>query len=541
VKRLLLTFAVAAGLGAPGDAGAREALAQRSVFTGVGREAFQPGLITWQCVHADHQPCRDGELQNPYYKQVLMFSAGFRESERDLWWSKFDLAINRMTSSGDAGSAWSVQKRDRLLFVGYFTGGDALNTPLASFGASVFNHPIRGRATSLRQDDVYNQIDAIRLHEIGGLNPFTAGVLFNTTESPVTANASPPSFVRRPFGIAKFTVHDIDSSAYVITHEYAHAGLNYLDEYTEHGFQDLDIHSFDVLTPLVQLDGTWGGFVNAISNFLGIYSVQVSEILANNGNENISTSRFPSTVSTPGYNGDDHRYEGGMFFGHGTWHMPGANLMDSNFVTRGPDDGFAFAHSPAQQRIINLAFGDGSALRPNDRLVNAGPFTGWKLAFGPQTHVMLRDADKHHHFQPTQWYAVQVGWYERRWRTCWAAFVPYPCYDDIWTTAQNWVPPSPRSIDLKMSSLYSLVGLAQRVLCELGVDEIPTKGGKIRLCQQDLNTITDAFLPTAKFDVPYQDVEVPASQWLTTYYWRFATWNGRMSGWTGWSSFYRSL
>ncbi|MCU1281207.1 MAG: hypothetical protein JWM53_4753, partial [bacterium] len=44
------------------------------------------------------------------------------------------------------------------------------------------------------------------------------------------------------------------------------------------------------------------------------------------------------------------------------------------------------------------------------------------------------------------------------------------------------------------------------------------------------------------FAVPYQDVEVPASQWLTTYWWRFSSNNGYVqSGWTGWSSFYRSL
>ena len=47
------------------------------------------------------------------------------------------------------------------------------------------------------------------------------------------------------------------------------AGLNYIDEYTEQGLQDQNIHSFDVITPLLQLDGTWSGFVAAISNFFG--------------------------------------------------------------------------------------------------------------------------------------------------------------------------------------------------------------------------------------------------------------------------------
>jgi hypothetical protein len=217
--------------------------------------------------------------------------------------------------------------------------------------------------------------------------------------------------------------------------------------------------------------------------------------------------------------------------------------MDDNTVTRGPDDGFAYAHSPDQQRVIDLAFGNSHRTRPNDRLLNAGPVSGWPLAFGSTTHVMLRDADMFHQFQPTQSYSVQVGWYERNWKVCWAAFIPYPCYDSVWTTAQKTVGKSVRSIDLKMSAAYGLASLAQNLLCELGITEINMSGGgKFQLCQQDLNTITDAFLPTVKFNIPYRDLDVPASQWMTTYWWRFSTNNGSwQSGWTGWSSFFRSL
>src|SRR5258707_11259483 len=157
---------------------------------------------------------------------------------------------------------------------------------------------------------------------------------------------------------------------------------------------------------------------------------------------------------------------------------------------------------------------------------------------------MHYDGDKNHHFQPTRSYTVQVGWYERNWRTCWAVFVPYPCYDDVWRTAQTNVAPTARSLDLKVSSLCGLANLAQGALCGVGISEVPKPdgSGSFRLCDQDLNPIADNFLPTVKFTVPYQDVEVPASQWLTTYWWRFSTYNGVVSsGWTGWSSFYRSL
>jgi hypothetical protein len=156
---------------------------------------------------------------------------------------------------------------------------------------------------------------------------------------------------------------------------------------------------------------------------------------------------------------------------------------------------------------------------------------------------MLFDGDKNHHFQPTRSYTVQVGWYDRVWKTCWAGIFPYPCYDDVWRTAQTTVAPTPRSIDLKMSALYGLANLVQSAACAVGVDEVPKSGGgTFRLCDADLSTMAAQFLPTVKFPVPYQDVEVPATQWLTTYWWRFSTNNGSVqSGWTGWSSFYRSL
>ncbi len=496
----------------------------------------------WKCEHYDHRVCTNAELANPYYKQIPIFSAGFQDGDRITFFNAFDAIIDSAVGAG-AGNVWTVQKKAQLLFIGYFTGGGALADPTSTFGAEVMVHPIRGWGLTLRQDDVYTKIGQMQAGEINNLRPFAAGVLFNTMQNPVTANASPPSFVAKPYGVAKFTLHDAEQSPYVVTHELAHAGLNYVDEYTESGLENTNIKSFDVLTPLVQIDGTWGGWCAAVSNFLGVFSIQISEILANNGNDNVTTSRYPSTVTTPGYSGEDYAYQSGFFFGLGTWHMPGANLMDDNNVTRGTDDGFAYAHSPAQQRVIDYAFGDHTRVRPNDRLLNAGPVNGWPLEFGSTTHVMLRDADKYHQFQPTQSYSVQVGWYERNWKTCWAAFIPYPCYDSVWTTAQKTVGKTTRSINFQMSAAYALISLAQNLLCELGITEINMSGGgKFQLCQSDLNTISSAFLPTVVFNIPYQDLDVPASQWLTTYWWRFSTNNGAIqSGWTGWSSFYRSL
>jgi hypothetical protein len=500
-------------------------------------------LPNWKCVTADGVACADWQLRSSWYKQIVVLPSGFAASDRDAFFSEFDRTISLMTQAGSAGSSWSVQRRSQLLFIGYFLAGGPLGDPSATFGGKIAKHPIRGYALSLSNQAVYSEIDQIRAWEIPSLQPFGVAVLFNSFQDHVTANAAPPSFVNRAFGVAKFERGDLNTrGAYVPTHELAHASLNYLDEYVEQGLQDLSIRQIDVATPLVLFDGSWGGFVNAINDLLGVYDYNLSEILSNNGNDNMSTSTWPTTVYTPGYGWEYYPYEGGMFFGRGTFHAPGNNLMNSDFVKRNWDDGFGYAHSPSQQQVINNAF-DGTVARPNDRLRNAGPKNGWPLAFGSETHVMLFDGDKNHHFHPTQAYTVQVGWYDRQWHTCWQwGFIPYPCYNDVWTTAQKIVYPEYRALDLTISSAYGLAKLAQKLVCAVGIHEVASGGGTIRLCDQDLDTMANNFLPTIAFPVPYQDVNVPASQWFTTYWWRFSSCNGAIeSGKTGWSSFYRSF
>jgi hypothetical protein len=543
LKTLRFLSALAFATLAAGAASAQTLTPVSAQISAGALSAFAWYYPTWKCVRGDGTACGAAEMGNSYYKQVIILPSGFAESERGAFWSEFDKTVALMTSSSSAGSSWSVQRSSQTLYIGYFLAGGALGTDTATFGGKVAPHPIRGYALSLSQSAVYAQIDSIRYWTLPQLRPFGAAVLFNTFQTPVTANASPPSLVNKPFGVCKFTRQDlVERGAYVPAHELAHASLNYLDEYVEAGFQDLSMKQIDVATPLVLFDWTWGGFVNAISDLLGVYDYNISEILASNGNDNMATTPGVTTVGTPGWASQWYGYEGGMFFGRGTWHQAGNNLMNSNLVMRGWDDGFAYAHSPSQQQVIDNAF-DGGIRRPNDRLRTAGPKNGWPLAFGSTTHVMLFDGDKNHHFHPTQSYYVQVGWYDRQWKTCWQwGFIPYPCYDDVWQTAGSWFNPEYRAINLPMSSMYGLARLAQQLVCAAGVNEVSSNGGTIRLCDQDLDTMANNFLPTLSFGVPYQDVSVPASQWFTTYWWRFATWNGRTSsGYTGWSSFYRSF
>ena len=503
---------------------------------------FNALVPDWKCVHGNGASCSSAEMSNGYYRQVLVLPSGFAEADRATFFSEFDATVAAMGDPARAGSSWTVQKKSQLLYIAYFIPGGALGTPDAAFGGMVATHPIRGFALSLSQQAVYSQVDLIR-GRIPSLRPIGVGVMFNTFQEPVTANAAPPSFINRSYGVAKWGRGDLyDRGAYVPTHELAHASMNFLDEYVEAGFQDLSIRQIDLATPLVLFDGTWGGFINAISDLLGVYDYNLSEVLSNNGNDNMATSQWPATVATAGYAGENYAYEGGMFFGRGTFHAAGNNLMNGNTVMRGPDDGFGYAHSYTQQQVVNNAFGAGPG-RANDRLRNAGPKNNWPLALGTTTHVMLFDGDKNHHFHPTQSYSVQVGWYDRQWKTCWKwGVVPYPCYNDVWTTAQKTVYPEYRAINLKLTSAYGLAKLAQKLVCAVGINEISQNGGKIRLCDQNLDTMANNFLPTISFPVPYQDTSVPASQWFTTYWWRFSTNNGSVqSGMTGWSSFYRSL
>jgi hypothetical protein len=70
--------------------------------------------------------------------------------------------------------------------------------------------------------------------------------------------------------------------------------------------RELSIKQIDVATPLALFDWTWGGFVSAISDLLSVYDYDISDILSHNGNDNMSTSAWP----TPGETGAAARLRG---------------------------------------------------------------------------------------------------------------------------------------------------------------------------------------------------------------------------------------
>lgn len=518
------------------------ATANIALVTGVD-VVFRPALDTspWWCKTGTGFRCTDAELADPVrYRQVLVLPTGFTSDEYQVFRSEFNRFVTNVVSASD--DLYAGMHKDQILFVGYWMPGGALGTMNAIFGGRVAQHPIRGKALTLRQGEVFTAVDQIRRDTIHALTPWSVMILFNSlTEEDVTANAAPAGTIGKPYGVGKVTRTDL-GSAYVPVHEMAHASLNFLDEYQEPGLEEMNIRTLDYLTPLALLDGSWGSWITAISNLLGVYDYKISEILAANGNDNVDTSMFPSRVATQGYTPNAYEYEGGMFFGRGTFHDRGKNIMNSDRGSRAADDGFAYLHSGSQQRIVESVFDHpGVAARPNDRIRNAGPLRDWAVQFGSTTRVMLFDADKHHEYQRTTQYNVQVGWYDRHWKTCWQwGVVPYPCYDDVWTTAEKTVTPVRRGLQLKGSGLFAMTQLAQRVACELGYTEVRSGEGTLNICAQSVDQVADTFVPTLTFNMPYQEVSVPASQWFTTYFWRFSASNGtNTSGQTGWTSFYR--
>lgn len=489
-----------------------------------------------RCFDAAHAPCTATALADPQKRQLVFFSTGFAADEQEAFFSELHLMIDELVTDL-VSNVWSRRYASQLLFIGHFSASGPIGSG-ARFDAKVVPQPSRGKALTLSLEAVYDEVARRNLRPSGVLVLFN--YFFPKTDD-VIGNAAPPSFTRRGYGVAKMSRQELVRTPRRLTHEMAHATMSFLDEYIEHGLDEVSIRSLDVLTPLLLAGDDWSSTVRAVSDLGAVYDYDFSEVLADNGADNVTLSRHPSTVTTPGYAAETYDYEHGMFFGRGVFHMRGKNLMNTDRNARGADDGFALDHSAAQLRTIATAF-DRTPRRPNDRLRAAGPRDNWPFAFGTTTRVLMKDADKLHTFQPTTRYDVQVGWHERVWRTCWTGIFPFPCYDEVWRTAEKSLAPTPLSMNVKASAALGLGTLTQKVLCGLGVDEIASDDGVFHLCLADLSSLASTLLPTLSFQLPYQETSVPAQQWMTTYYWRFRTHNAAItSGWTGWSRFYRSL
>ncbi len=494
----------------------------------------------WRCRRFDNQRCTAEDLADPNKRHLLIASAGFGARDRNEFWSDFDRVRQGLFGEG-AGNAWTRQKKEQLLVFGWFSGGAALPAlgapanPNVAFGAHVAKSIVRGHSLVIDTAKVKAFVDTELPRKIPSLRPMAVGIVINSMTPNVTATAVMGGLLQRPWGIGTMTRENLRTRAsYITTHELAHAGLNLADEYVEEGFEDLSIKQLDVVTPFALLDASWRGVKDALGAVSGNYSWRVSDILGHNGYVNITTETNPSTVVSRGFASEPYPFEGGFFFGKGTYRPAGKNLMSDNDDVVSPEDGFIMGHSPVQQRVIESRFGAGP-LRPNDFLRAAGPHKS--LVNIGTTTAMMFDGHKTSLAQPTIAYEVEVGWTERTSRFCRKGLLPSICIDEQWKTAKKRIVPDQRTVDVKASLGYGAVALIHKVACRLGVD--PQIAG-VNVCDMSFEELAGSTpLPTA-LPAPYQTVDIPHVGGLLNPLgkakWRFRTDNGKhVSQWTAWS------
>jgi hypothetical protein len=510
-----------------------------SSVSSVGLSAPTP---SYWCVNGLNEECEPEWLKSKKHLQVLVLSAGYEENEYSKFLEDSAKLVERMTAPGTDIDIYSTQRAESILYLFHWTPDQPLG-PESRLQADVISHPIRGRALTLNQSAVIESVNHFRDSHESLTRPDGILVILNHEERNVTANASLPSHLEVNYGIARITRAQLNSY-YLASHEIAHSALNLLDEYVEAGFENMNIRTLDTLSSLAFLSKGWSGWMSGLSVFLDRYPMKISEIIAANGPENIDVTPYTARVRSPGFS-DLNKYflskEGGMFFGKGTYHDAGSNLMNSDRKQDGEDDGFAYAHSPTQNRVIQSLF-ENETLRPNHRIKNIGPNGAWRFSTGSETYVMIFDGDKNHHTHPTQRYDLRVEWDENEYYGC--RTFPFVCQRTITRVVQKSFEPELRTLDLHLSSLKGLSNTFQRVLCGMGIQSLLDRQENvtINLCELSTTEMAEAFLPSVEFILPYQEFKIPTPQRGKEYRWYFRTDNGTyLSGFTGASKLRRTF
>ncbi len=457
------------------------------------------------------------------YRQVLIMPSGYTAEERGKFFTDVEKMIFNMGNLADP--VYTSKYREKLIYIVHWLPGGAMGSSTTNFGAKTYDHPTRtDPGLTLKNPQVIAKVQDLRQSTIPSLDPIGVIVLYNLDVEAI-AYASPPTLLRKKFGIARVTRRDIDEHLTRPMHELAHASLNFLDEYIEPALAGQDISDFNILTPAILPDGSWGSLRDAWESLIGNYEIRFSDILADNGSGNISTRKFPATVtsSSPVYTPFKYEFEGGMFFEFGTFHDSGNNVMNNNRIApsfpRKPDgDRSAQDHSPSQKSVIDHVFGATGTPRPNDRIRNAGPTVEWLPQFGSNVRLLIFDADKNHRWHPTTKYEVQVGWYE------------FNVFKLDWEfkSMKREFTPSARTVDLSKTIAAGGAGLLRDVLVFFGVQEL-SEGG-FNLAAQTVDELLNLSIPSVVWPTPYQDVSVSLPV-PNIYYWRFRTHNG-----THWSA-----
>lgn len=464
------------------------------------------------------------------YRQVYIVAAGYTAGESQRF---TDDVVSLVEGMGNLGrGVFTDVYRERIVYIAQWTPGPALGAgEPARFGAGLFMHPVRAGHVGLSHDtaELATTLDRFKSERLGTFAPLCAFILYNHDNPEgraIIASAVLPTMMIhdlrdravRGYGVARMTrlgAHN-GPDALVAAHELGHGALNWCDEYSERALRGRHIRDLDPLTPLLLMDGSAMGRRLALGTLTRTIDLRLSEGLAANGWDNVALGRR-------GPGGLAFGAAGGMFFPRGTWHEDPASLMRTTGRAMNPRD----AHPESHKRSLRMAFEGAGPQRPNDRLRAAGPSTAVFPITGPRASVWLMDADKHHRWQPTVRYEVEVRWTDPREGAQTRTFMGEP---DLLT------------VDLHRSLLTRAGGWALGLARALGVRELDLHragGGRINL-DFSIRDVVQSALPARHWPLPYQSVRVELPLARTTYRWRFRTFNGaQWSDWTPWTTLRR--
>ncbi len=522
----------------------------------------------WTCTTGDGLPCDEALTDLSSYRQILTVPTGYEsqidfEMQADLlrtdmsnpivaawpgvaptpdptrepeWWEDPRWYEDR------ENHVWSVLQRERLLYLTYWVEGAPLGDPdnPAAFNARLKANFLRPGDQFLRYDiELVESLTSELQAACTGLDPLAVVTLFEVSgfiggKSP---NATLPGRSGRPYGMIGFANSVLDNQSgyldgqlgYLGAHEVGHAAMNWGDEYLEGALKNTHVKDIDIFTPFL----IWGQGPDVLLSILGVYPMRMSEILYANGQDNVSVTEYPARVSSgSALVGSEEFLHEGAYFGGGLYRYEQEGVMGHDY--------FALNLTPPQTRLMNTAFGTGP-VRANDRLVNAGPPSGFGLHHGSPLKLMLFDEDKNHQFHPTQSYDVQVEWTEAYWNVCQMTGWPFWYYYCIETESKSFektFTATRNKVNMDDSDLWSLGVWVVDLLCWssgsfdlFGVNVCDTGG---------LNGAGEALGAGRDIYLPYQELYVPTPTPRQNYYWRFRSNNGtETSGWTGWSRVYR--
>lgn len=492
---------------------------------------------------------------NPFYiptsdfKQIVIFSAGYPDvvdpllnkygtsvgkelfelETKNLW-----LEPAKVPSSSKLKNNWMKTQQNKLMYLTHWLRGNPIARQGAVFEAGYVWMPVREPAGIYRLW-VNDRLVEAKVQSLDDfctkLKPFAVTVVLDTEaairsgEIPgpknVTDAASVPGLTKRPYGVARISNTKLNDDSTTIEndawwigpHELGHAALNLADEYIEIPF--LNAHILDLLDPYLIL------MENGVRSPINLQYIDLSEILIGNGLDNISLQKYASDRNAHNWNSSVDYLQEGAYFEKGVFrfldtnspvNLAGERVNLMSHVSAGYE-------TPELARVVDTAF-NGFSGRLNDRIINAGPPSG-SITTTDTTRVLLRDADKNHHFHPTQEYWVNVVW-------------PEPCPSaenpaDSCTQPQNnltvkstWITVTPTKIVLSLDSYPAIEALGKTV------DDICNYINSYTIYDCYSAALTSGgFLPMTEAHIPYQSVEIPTPTVGQDYYWSFGTFNGK--------------